>query len=130
MPRKQRLYPKTRQPCRGPIYRPASTSVNNSIIERNIYMQQNSGTSMSQVEMQQAAQDCMACHDVCLQTVQQCQQAGGKHAQESHIQMMQDCATLCLATAHFLQHASPVVTVVCSATAQVTARCAFESEQM
>ena len=50
---------------------------------------------MSQVEMQQAAQDCMNCHDVCLQTVQQCQQAGGQHAQESHIQMMQDCAELC-----------------------------------
>lgn len=96
-------------------------------------MQQNSGTSnasMSQVEMQQAAQDCMACHDVCLQTVQQCQQAGGEHAQESHIQMMQDCAELCQAAAHFLQHSSPVVIAVCSATEQVTARCAIECEQM
>ena len=96
-------------------------------------MQQNSGTSnasMSQVEMQQAAQDCMTCHDVCLQTVQQCQQAGGEHAQASHIQMMQDCAELCQATAHFLQHGSPVTAVVCGATAQVTQRCAMECEQM
>ncbi len=85
---------------------------------------------MSQVEMQQAAQDCMNCHDVCLQTVQQCQQAGGQHAQESHIQMMQDCAELCLTTAHFLQHGSPVVVAVCNATARVTERCALECEQM
>jgi hypothetical protein len=93
-------------------------------------MQQNSDTSMVQVEMQQAAQDCMSCHTVCLRTAKQCQQAGGKHAEESHIQMLQDCAELCLVTAHMLQHSSPVAPVVCGATAQVTERCAFECEQM
>lgn len=99
-------------------------------------MQQNTGNSstsnasMGQVEMQQAAQDCMACHEACMQTVQQCQQAGGKHGEAMHIQMMQDCAELCQVTAHFLQHGSPVATAVCNATAQVTQRCAMECEQM
>jgi hypothetical protein len=93
-------------------------------------MQQNSGASMAQVEMQQAAQDCMNCHAVCLQTAKQCQQAGGKHAEAAHIQMLQDCAELCQVTAHMLQHSSPIAPVVCGATAQVTERCAFECEQM
>ena len=85
---------------------------------------------MSQVEMQQAAQDCMNCYTVCTQTAQQDQQAGGEHGQPSHVQMLQDCAELCQATAHFLQHGSPVAVAVCAATAQVTQHCAFECEQM
>ena len=85
---------------------------------------------MSQVEMQQAAQDCMNCYNVCTQTAQQCQQAGGAHGEQSHVQMLQDCAELCQATAHFLQHSSPVAVAVCAATAQVTRNCAFECEQM
>lgn len=100
-------------------------------------MQQNTSTSntssndsMGQVEMQQAAQDCMTCHDVCMQTVQQCQQAGGKHGETTHIQMMQECAELCQANALFLQHGSPVANIVCGVTAQVAERCANECEQM
>ncbi len=85
---------------------------------------------MEQVEMQQCIQDCLNCHAVCIQTAKQCQQTGGDHAKPEHIQMLHDCAELCLTAAHFMQHDSPLVGYVCQATAQVTNHCANECEQM
>ncbi|HEU0002773.1 MAG TPA: four-helix bundle copper-binding protein [Ktedonobacteraceae bacterium] len=93
-------------------------------------MQQNTGKSRGQVEMQQCIQDCLNCNAVCTQTAQKCQQAGGDHARPEHIQMLHDCAEMCLTAAHFMQHNSPLVGYVCQAAAQVTNHCSNECEQM
>jgi hypothetical protein len=95
-------------------------------------MQQNTGNanSMSQVEIQQCIQDCLNCQQVCSQTADADQQSGGDHAKPEHVQMLQDCAELCMTTAHFLQHGSALGGYLCQATAQVTDICSNECDQM
>jgi hypothetical protein len=93
-------------------------------------MAQNQGNQMSQVEIQQCIQDCLSCSDVCLQTAINCQKAGGDHAKPEHISMLQDCAEMCMTTAHFLQHNSPLSGSICQACAEVCNHCAGECEQM
>jgi hypothetical protein len=93
-------------------------------------MQQNTGNSMSQIEIQQCIQDCISCHDVCLQTATACEQSGGEHASPDHINILRDCAELCLVAAHFLQHNSALVGYVCQACAQATTHCGNECDRM
>jgi len=92
-------------------------------------MQQNAGNQMGQVELQQCIQDCLNCHDACMQTARNCKQAGGDHAKPEHISMLQDCAEMCQTAAHFMQHNSPLYGYVTQACAQVTTHCATECEQ-
>ena len=84
---------------------------------------QNQGNQPGQVEIQQCIQDCMNCYNVCLQTARACQQAGGEHARQEHIWMLHDCADICQAAAHFLEHSNPLYGYVTSAAAQVTNHC-------
>lgn len=96
-------------------------------------MQQNTGDQenpMAQVEMQQAIQDLMTCHSVCIQTVKNDLKAGGEHAQDAHIHMLEDCADLCQTAAHFLQHSNPLYGYVTQAAYQVTNHCQEECERM
>ena len=85
---------------------------------------------MAQVEMQQCIQDCLTCHSVCMDTAQKGRQEGGAPAEMGHIQMMLDCAEICLTAAHFMQHNSPLYGYVCQAAAQVSNHCANECDQM
>jgi hypothetical protein len=93
-------------------------------------MQQNTESPLVRVEFQQCVQDLQTCHDVCLQTVDNCIQAGGDHAKPQHIWMLQDCAELCHTTMYFLQHDSPLFGYVTSACAQVTQHCGQECQLM
>jgi hypothetical protein len=94
-------------------------------------MQQNTGSSnpnqLTQVEIQQCIQDCMTCHDVCLQAAQQ---GNNDQAKSAHVQLLQDCAELCLTAAHFMQHNSPLYGYVCQAVASVANHCANACQQM
>lgn len=85
---------------------------------------------MVRVEMQQCIQNCLDCHDVCLQTASNCQKAGGDHAKPEHIFMLQDCAEMCLTNAHFMQHNSPLYNYMCQVCAQVCNHYAGEFEQI
>ena len=93
-------------------------------------MQQNTGNQMAQVEFQQCVQDLQTCHDSCMQTATNCQQAGGEHAQPEHVSMLNDCAALCQVTARFLQDNNPLYGYVTSASAQVTQHCGEECQRM
>ena len=93
-------------------------------------MQENSGKSMGQVEIQQCIQDCLNCHAVCVRTADACRQAGGDHAKDEHIYVLLDCADMCLTAAHFMQHNSPLYGYACQAAMQVANHCAGECEQM
>jgi hypothetical protein len=94
-------------------------------------MQQNTGNSnaMGQIEIQQCIQDCLNCQQVCLQSADAGQQAGSDSAKMDHLQMLRDCAELCLTTAHFLQHGSPLAGYLCQAAEQVTTICSNECDQ-
>ncbi len=91
-------------------------------------MQQN--TPNTQIETQQAIQDLLNCQQVCSQTAETDRQSSGSHAGESHVQMLQDCAELCLTTAHFLQHGSALAGYLCQTCAQVTTIFANEFDEM
>jgi hypothetical protein len=93
-------------------------------------MQENTGPSMADVEIQQCIQDCLDCHAVCIRTADACRQAGGQHGANEHVYMLLDCADICLTAAHFMQHNSPLYGFVCQVTAQVTNHCAGECERM
>src|SRR5215831_14029647 len=102
-------------------------------LERYVVMQgntQNQGNNMAQVEMRQCIEDCMNCYNVCIQTARACQQAGGDHAEQGHIWMLLDCAEICQAAAHFMEHENPLYGYVTSAAAQITAHCGEECAQM
>jgi len=93
-------------------------------------MQQNSGESMSQVEMQQCIQDCLNCHAVCMQVADKYRQGGSEQANAEHMYMLLDCAEMCLTSAHFMQHNSPLYGYTCQTCAQVCTHCANMCEQM
>ncbi len=89
---------------------------------------QDTGDSMIQVEMQECIQDCLDCHRVCMDTAESYRQAGNDQAQMQHITMLLDCAEMCLTTAHFMQHNSPLYGYICQACAQVSTHCAGECD--
>ena len=93
-------------------------------------MQGNTEQPMVQVEIQQCIQDCLECHAVCKRTADACRKAGGEHGTDEHVNMLLDCAEICLTAVHFMQHNSPLYGYVCQATAQVTNHCAGECERM
>lgn len=95
-------------------------------------MQQNptnaqGGQSMSEVELQACMQDCLKCHTACMQTAKKYQKSGGD---QTHLQMLQDCAELCLTTAHFMEHNSELSVYVAAACARVTTHCGEKCNQM
>ena len=89
-------------------------------------MTQNAGQPLNQVEMQECAQDCLNCHAACMQAAEKYRQGGD----QSQVYMLLDCADICLTTAHFLEHNSPLSGYVCQACSQVANHCANMCEQM
>ena len=78
---------------------------------------------MSQIEMDQCIQDCIACSDVCLQSATSA-------SDQTHAVYLRDCAELCLAAAHFMQHQDPLYGYVISAAAEVTRSNGERCDQM
>ena len=91
---------------------------------------ENQQNPMAQMEMMQTIQDSLTCRDVCIQTARSCQQSSGEHARPDHIHMLEDCADLCQAAAHFMQHTSPLYGYVTRAATQVTTHCGEECARM
>jgi hypothetical protein len=89
----------------------------------------NQGNPMAQEEVDQCIQDCLNCHTVCTQAVTNCLQAGGEHAQPTHIQTLLDCAEICLTAAHFMIRNSALSGYTCQACMQVCDHTAAESER-
>lgn len=81
-------------------------------------------------EMENCIQSCLDCYRVCTETVAYCLQAGGKHAEANHIQVLLACAEICQTSANFLLLGTPLHTQTCAACAVVCAQCAESCEQM
>ncbi|HLI08389.1 MAG TPA: hypothetical protein VKV40_17640 [Ktedonobacteraceae bacterium] len=77
---------------------------------------------MSQVEMDQCIQDCIACSDACLQSA-------STSSDQQHAAYLRDCSELCLAAAHFMQHQNPLYGYVVNTAAEVTQRTGEHCEQ-
>ncbi len=84
---------------------------------------QNSDNPMVDAEMQQCIQNCLNCYAVCMNMVN-----GGQQARSPYTTTLQDCAEMCMTTAHFMEHNSPLFGYVCQTCAQVCNHCAGECE--
>ncbi|MCC7207889.1 MAG: four-helix bundle copper-binding protein [Anaerolineae bacterium] len=73
--------------------------------------------------------DCQECYGVCLQTVVYCLNTGGKHAEQSHITMLLDCAKICQTSADFMLRSSPMHTRTCATCAEICEMCAEDCER-
>lgn len=75
-------------------------------------------------EMRQCAEECHRCHDVCLETIQQCLHEGGEHASPHHIRLLMDCENICHTAEDFMLRGSDLHGPVCRACAAVCKACA------
>lgn len=75
-------------------------------------------------EMERCMQLCVECSGVCLDTIPQCLEAGGKHARPDHISMLMNCARICATSAEFLLNGSKQHVYTCEACAKVCQECA------
>jgi hypothetical protein len=81
-------------------------------------------------QMRQCIQECLACHAVCLETVQHSLAVGGKQAEAKHIGMLLACAEICQTSANFMLHGSEFHSGSCGLCAKVCSGCAAECETM
>lgn len=75
-------------------------------------------------KMQQCIDECLGCHRVCLETTAHCLRQGGRHAEASHIGLLQDCAQICQTSADFMLRGSELHARTCGVCAEVCERCA------
>jgi hypothetical protein len=74
-------------------------------------------------EMDECMRNCLECAGVCLETIPQCLQAGGKHAAPDHIMMLINCARICSTSAEFLVSGSKQHVYTCGACAEICQEC-------
>ena len=85
---------------------------------------------MSHAEMRECINNCTACHQICLQTIQHCLSMGGQHAAQGHIRTMADCAQICATSADFMLRASEIHGRVCGVCAEACRRCADDCARL
>jgi hypothetical protein len=73
--------------------------------------------------------ECVRCHEVCLSTIPYCLEQGGRHAEEVHITLFLDCATICQTAADFMLRGSDEQAHLCMACAAICERCAEDCDQ-
>jgi hypothetical protein len=81
------------------------------------------------IDMQQCIQDCTDCHRICVETIGHCLEQGGRHAEPSHIRLLQDCAQICQTSADYMIRGSKLHTATCAVCADICERCAADCEQ-
>ncbi|MEU8006119.1 four-helix bundle copper-binding protein [Catellatospora sp. NPDC049111] len=79
--------------------------------------------------MQQGVTHALECHRICEETITHCLQAGGKHVEAAHIQLLTDCADICRTAADFMVRGSEFHPAVCAVCADVCERCAIDCER-
>lgn len=78
--------------------------------------------------LQACIDQCHACEDACVSTVQYCLSAGGAHVQSDHITALLDCAALCRTSAETMLRNSALVPDVCGVCAKACTACATSCE--
>lgn len=85
---------------------------------------------MTSAEMQECITGCLACHAICLQTVDHCLETGGAHVAQRHIRILLDCADLCETSAHLMITQSPFEGRICALCAEACRACEAACRQM
>lgn len=74
--------------------------------------------------------DCVDCHNSCLETAKHCLYMGGKHADPSHITLLNDCAEICQTSADFMLRGSEYIHKVCDVCAELCDKCTQSCESI
>ena len=80
--------------------------------------------------IRQCIDECVRCNEVCLSTIPYCLEQGGQHAEEPHLVLLQDCATICRTNADFMLRGSELHEQTCAVCAEVCLRCAEECDRI
>lgn len=70
----------------------------------------------------------MGCYHVCTETIQHCLAEGGTHAERAHINLLMDCAHLCLTVAGFRMRRSPYSLKLAAICSELCEECAKDCE--
>jgi hypothetical protein len=81
------------------------------------------------MDMQRCISDCLDCYRVCTETVTYCLKKGGRHAEASHIALLNDCADICATSAEFMMRQSDLHARACQLCAEACTRCAQDCER-
>ncbi len=87
-------------------------------------------TTLNKEDLKQCAETCFECFKVCSHTLyNHCLNQGGKHTEPGHFNLMQDCITICQASAELLFRGSESHKITCRACADVCEQCAANCER-
>ena len=86
-------------------------------------------TSTSAMQ-EQCIDECTRCHDICLETIEQCLQLGGKYGEARHIRRLFDCAEACRTNTNFMLRDSDLYPSTCILCAEACVRCGLSCEQL
>jgi hypothetical protein len=89
-------------------------------------VQGQTGTTGTTSPLQECIENCLACYQICLQTIEQCLRKGGEHAKPEHIRLLSDCAEICQTSASFMLRGSDNHTDICRVCADLCDECATE----
>ena len=81
-------------------------------------------------EMRQCIDECLHCYATCEATMTHCLQMDGRHAEATHMRIMDDCAKLCALSADFMLRGSDLHVRLCGMCADVCRRCAESCERV
>ncbi|MEN6616085.1 MAG: four-helix bundle copper-binding protein [Syntrophorhabdus sp.] len=85
--------------------------------------------SDKRTEMEECIRKCIECYRVCTETTMHCLEKGGKHAEQSHIRLMIDCAEMCGTSAHFMVRKSVFHGRTCGVCAEICQTCAEDCQR-
>ena len=74
--------------------------------------------------MQQCVSDCIACHNICLETAKHCMHMGGSHSAPQNLVLLLDCHEICQTSANFMLRGSEFSNRICGVCADACRRCA------
>lgn len=81
-------------------------------------------------EMRDCIDECTNCAEICIETTTHCLMKGGKHADPTHIGLLQDCADICATSAKFMLRGSELHTRTCAVCAEVCDACARSCDSL
>lgn len=79
--------------------------------------------SMRNADMKSCIQECLSCHSICLETIQECLKKGDDHVTPDHIRLLNNCAEICQTSANFMLTGSEFHTRTCAVCAEVCEAC-------
>jgi hypothetical protein len=79
--------------------------------------------------MQECIQNCLTCHQVCLETFNYSLWLSGRYTESVHLRLLLDCAEICQTSANFMLRGSDLHRETCRACAVICENCATDCDR-